>query len=101
MQVEAEFESLGLRNMDSQTGRFYGAPIERVDAPVKYGRVMVGLGFDSKDAQFQFLSSLKNRRFLELQKITGAYQGEGKLNRNQLLDAFHFGVRNLTLAPFS
>ena len=34
MQVEAEFESLGLRNMDSQTGRFYGAPIERVDAPV-------------------------------------------------------------------
>ena len=38
---------------------------------------MVGLGLDSKDAQFQFLSSLKNRRFLELQKITGAYQGEG------------------------
>jgi hypothetical protein len=24
-----------------------------------------------------------------LQKLTGAYQGPGRLNRNQLLDAFH------------
>ena len=61
---------------------------------------MVGLGFDSKDAQFQFLSSLKNRRFLELQKITGAYQGEGKLNRNQLLDAFHFWCAEFNSCAF-
>ncbi|OGP41631.1 MAG: hypothetical protein A2090_06470 [Deltaproteobacteria bacterium GWD2_42_10] len=39
--------------------------------------------------QFNFLSSIKNKRFLELQKMTGAYQGAKKLNRNQLLDAFH------------
>jgi len=39
--------------------------------------------------QFRFLSSLKNKKFIELQKLTGADQGTGKLNRNQLLDAFH------------
>ena len=40
-------------------------------------------------AQFKFLRSLNDERFRELQAITGAYQGEGKINRNQLLDAFH------------
>lgn len=89
MQVEAEFESWGLRNMDSATGRFYGAPITNVEAPVWYGRTMIGAGIDAKKEQLRFLLSLKNRRFLELQKITGAYQGRRKTNRNQLLDAFH------------
>jgi hypothetical protein len=35
------------------------------------------------------LRKLEHKRFRDLQRITGAYQGEGKPNRNQLLDAFH------------
>ena len=75
--------------MDSRTGKFYGAPVEQVEAPVKYGRVIIGGNQDAKEMQFNFLSRLNHKRFTELQKLTGAYQGPGKLNRNQLLDAFH------------
>jgi hypothetical protein len=87
--VETQFESWGLRNMDSASGRFYNTPLETVEAPVQYGRVMIGAGVDPEQEQFSFLASLKHPRFVELQKMTGAYQGAGKLNRNQLLDAFH------------
>ena len=89
IQVEALFESWGIPKMRSETGTFYDAPYEYVDAPVQYSRVLVGAGFDAKEMQFKFLSSLKDKRFIELQKLTGAYQGAGKMNRNQLLDAFH------------
>jgi len=89
IQMETLFESWGIPNMDSATGRFYGAPYETVDAPIKYGRVIAGGLDDPKDMQFEFLANIKSKRFVELQKITGAYQGEGNLNRNQLLDAFH------------
>ncbi|MFQ5957047.1 MAG: hypothetical protein ACE5KK_04680 [Candidatus Brocadiales bacterium] len=88
--VETLFESWGIPSMDSSTGKFYGAPCEMVDAPIKYGRIMFGGGVDDPmDAQFEFLRSIRNDRFLELQKMVGAYQGENKPNRNQLLDAFH------------
>jgi len=56
---------------------------------VKYSRILYGGIEHPVEAQLRFLSSLKDRRFLELQRITGAYQGQGKINRNQLLDAFH------------
>lgn len=87
--AETEFESWGLSNMDSRSGRFYGTPIESVEAPVQYGRIIVGGNIDPELEQFRFLGSLKHPRFLALQKMTGAYQGPNKLNRNQLLDAFH------------
>ncbi len=38
--------------------------------------------------QYNFLRSLDHGRFLELRRICGAEQGQ-KVNRNQLLDAFH------------
>jgi hypothetical protein len=75
--------------MDSSSGRFYGSPYEPVDAPIQYGRVVFSGGGDTQKMQFEFLCGIRSQRFLELQKMTGAYQGEGKINRNQLLDAFH------------
>jgi hypothetical protein len=80
---------VGLPNLDSETGEFYGAPRKIVEAPIKYGRVLFRAHGDYKAEQFYFLRSVKHERFLELQRITGAYQGEDKVNRNQLLDAFH------------
>ena len=87
--IEVQIEIAGIPNLDSQTGHFYGADREIVDAPVKYSRTLFGGLDDPTHAQLKFLLTLKNRRFLELQRITGAYQGEKKVNRNQLLDAFH------------
>lgn len=89
MNFETMEESGGLRNMDSKNGRFYGAPIEVVDAPFEYGRIVAGGGVSAMEHQLRFLTSDRHQRFLELQKMTGAYQGEHKPNRNQLLDAFH------------
>jgi hypothetical protein len=87
--METLFETWGIPDIDSQTGPFYGAPYEEVDAPVSYSRMLLGLGTDPKENQFKFLVNIKDKRFLELQKVTGAYQGKEKPNRNQLLDAFH------------
>jgi hypothetical protein len=89
IQMETLFESCGIPKMDSETGKFYGTPYQDVDAPIKYSRVLLGFNRDAREMQFSFLSSIKDKRFIELQKMTGAYQGPGKLNRNQLLDAFH------------
>jgi len=89
IQTETLVESWGLPKMDSTTGRFYGAPYQTVEAPIEYGRVVFGGPSDFKVLQFDFLVKLKSRRFLELQRFTGAYQGDRGQNRNQLLDAFH------------
>ena len=50
---------------------------------------MFGGNASYKEEQFNFLRSLQHDRFPELQRNTGAYQGEAEINRNQLLDAFH------------
>ncbi|OGQ52593.1 MAG: hypothetical protein A3J24_02885 [Deltaproteobacteria bacterium RIFCSPLOWO2_02_FULL_53_8] len=87
--IETEQESWGLPNMDSKTGLFYGAPIKTVKAPLEYSRVVAGGETKARERQYDFLCSIKHKRFLELQKMTGAYQGKQPLNHNQLLDAFH------------
>lgn len=86
---EARYEEWGLPGMDGETGRFYDATIRYIDAPFKYGRVMGGLGIDGKAEQCRFLASIQNPRFQEIQRATGAYQGDNPLNLNQLIDAFH------------
>ena len=88
--IETQVETAGIPSLDSQTGHFYGADREIVRTPVKYSRVLFGGTETWWEGQYTFLSSLKHERFLELQRITGAYQGPNKnVNRNQLLDAFH------------
>ncbi|HEV2176763.1 MAG TPA: hypothetical protein VGW33_06140 [Terriglobia bacterium] len=89
MQMETRIEGWGIPNMDSATGLFYGAPIRACDAPIKYSRMIAGGIEGPKNMQFEFLTRISSKRFLELQKLTGVYQGKGNLNRNQLLDAFH------------
>lgn len=87
--VETEQEGWGLPNMDSETGRFYGTQIKTVESPLKYSRIVAGGATKPRDRQYDFLCSIKHKKFLELQKLTGAYQGQNPLNHNQLLDAFH------------
>lgn len=87
--TETQVEISGLPDLDSNTGYFYRAKREIANEPVKYSRILYGGRDEPLQAQFKFLSSLRHKRFLELQRITGAYQGEERVNRNQLLDAFH------------
>jgi hypothetical protein len=86
--VEIQIELSDLPNLDSVTGFFYGAPHVLVNPPVRYSRVLYGGLEDPMREQYNFLRSLDHGRFLELRRICGAEQGQ-KVNRNQLLDAFH------------
>ena len=70
------------------TGDLYKAPRITVEPPIRYGRVLFGGTEDFREAQFRFIESLGDSRFLELRRACGAQQGK-KVNRNQLLDAFH------------
>lgn len=85
---ETILEVWGLPKMLGSGKSFYGAPIEIVEAPIIYQRISLDGVHDAQDMQYKFLCELKNKRFLKLQKVTGAYQGQNQPNRNQLLDAF-------------
>ena len=88
---ETILEHFGLpKTVGRRKSVFEGIAIEEVKNPVEYSRVLLGLGQSPKGAQYNFIKGIKHPRFTELQKIMGAYQGEDRTNRNQLLDAFHF-----------
>lgn len=89
--LEGRIEMSGLPNLDSRSGRFFGAQVQMLkDIPFRYDRILFGAGVDAEVAQMSFLESIENPRFDELKKACGAYQGKSHPpNRNQLLDAFH------------
>ncbi len=88
MNNETVLESWGLPGIwDTMDGDSF-QPIEYAPAPVNYGRVIMGVGMDTKRAQQEFIASLPHPRLAQLKKWTGASQGKST-NRNQLLDAFH------------
>jgi len=100
MSVEVLEESLGMPNMDSESGTFYDAPYEIVSAPLKYSRMMSGSKKKREEHKFNFLASIKHPRFVQLQKVTGAYQGKLKQSHNQLVDAFHLWCAEHHSCPY-
>jgi hypothetical protein len=97
--IETQMEIWGLPNLDSETGRFYGADRRVVEAPVAYNRIMFGGNAGYKEEQFNFLRSLQHDRFLELQRVTGAYQGEPATEISCLMRST-YGVRSIMPATF-
>lgn len=97
---EVECELLWLPRTADPRGRFYGAPIERASDPFPYRRILVDAS-GKIDHQYEFLARIKERRFLELQRATGAFQGNDRpFNRNQLLDAWHLYCAEHVRADF-
>jgi len=45
LQMETLFESWKIPKMDSETGIFYDAPYCHIEAPIKYGRVLIWIRF--------------------------------------------------------
>lgn len=88
--AEVHFESWSMPNLDSKRGLFYGANVGLVEDPIQYSRTIMGGRHSLRESQYAFLSSIEHPRFIEIQKVVGAYQGEmNSPSRNQLLDAFH------------
>lgn len=88
---EVDLETWGLPGMASPSGRFFGCTIHEVPDPVApQPRIIVGGNKKFKEHILDFVCSIKHPRFVELTKMTGAYQGASKpLNLNQALDAYH------------
>jgi hypothetical protein len=88
---EVKHETWGLPGMTSASGQFFGCPINSVPDPdVPRDRTVIGGTRTFKEHALDFLSDIRNPRFVELTKMTGAYQGKDKpLNHNQALDAYH------------
>jgi hypothetical protein len=87
VQNETLVEYCGLPRISGKP--FFGAPLEKVQAPFEYGRSVFAADQETEKLQYEFLARIKDARFIELQKACGAYQGTIPPPRNQLLDAFH------------
>jgi hypothetical protein len=88
---EVDLETWGLPGMASASGRFFGCPIHEVVDPISpKSRLIIGGSKKFKEHILDFLGGIRQPRFAELTKMTGAYQGTDKpLNLNQALDAYH------------
>jgi predicted nucleic acid-binding protein len=84
---EVKFEAMGVPSVDFS---FYGSPINLVRSPIYHGGLVIdGSGRDHLHL-FNALKSINDKRFFQLQKLTGAYQGKyNEPNKNQLFDAYH------------
>lgn len=88
---EVDLETWSLPGMASASGRFFGCPINGVADPVPLpSRIIIGGEKKFKEHKLDFLCGIRHPRFIDLTKMTGAYQGTQKpLNLNQALDAYH------------
>lgn len=86
---ESIIEGMGLPAMQNESGRFFGSPIADAETPIRYGRTIFSSRISTSELTLNFLKSIEDKRFKELQKVTGAYQGGDNYNLNQLLDAFY------------
>jgi hypothetical protein len=66
--IEVGLEAARLPRMDSQSGKFYGAPIEYVRAGDRYGRAIYSPGTDSREHLKHFLRGICDSRFTQTQQ---------------------------------
>lgn len=89
--MESIVEFLGIHLISAgRSSELLQAGVTSVKDPIQYSRIIAApfLGISAEALQIQFLKDLKHRRYLELQRASGAYQGD-HVNENGLLDAFH------------
>ena len=96
--IETRFEAWGLPKMDSLGGPFYGAPVGSATPPVKSDRLLFCAGHDPKEMQQHYVRGVKHPRFLELQRMTGGYQGVNPFAGIKYSTHTSFGARSAIVA---
>jgi hypothetical protein len=96
---EVRWELAGLPPANDPRGLFYGAPIGMAGDPFTYSRILASASMDADALWVHNLLALDDPQFVQLQKATGARQGD-TVNANQLLDAFHILTAERAHAEF-
>lgn len=77
---------------NNRVSPFDGIPIEYVEQPATCSRILGGVpglsGETVVEQQIRFFESLEDKRFLQIQRACGAYQGS-TISGKQIRDAFH------------
>jgi predicted nucleic acid-binding protein len=85
MNLETKIESMRILNIVNNLN----IKINDAKPPIVYSRILFSYKEENKKLQTDFLKNIDNQRFLDIQKVVGAYQGKREINENQLLDAWH------------
>lgn len=87
---EVDLELWGLPGTSSPSGRFFDCPLSKIQDPFPpKERIVFGGEKKFREHTLDFLSSIQEPRYLEITKMTGAFQGAGRsLHLNQALDAY-------------
>jgi hypothetical protein len=85
---EVEMEKWGLPWSWGRRTVMDGAKILRTDPPIEYSRVLMGPWDGTREYRAKFIQSFSDRRFLEIAKACGAFDGPSP-KTNTLWDAFH------------
>jgi hypothetical protein len=100
MNIEVMSEFFGLPGSMEAKG-FYHVPITYTDPPIEYQRLIFGPNGESHDEMMtQFLEGINHKRFLQLQRACGAFQGQYRPNPNQLKDAYHVWCAEVANADY-
>lgn len=93
---EVCFEAMGVPRVDFT---YFNAPLGRAISPAMHaGMTIDGSGVGHLH---NALCGIRDKRFVELQKLAGAYQGaDVRPQRNQLLDAYHIWTGEVAGADY-
>jgi len=88
---EVDMETWGIPGMNNIHGLFYNCPINKLPSPEgERCRIIAGGNKKFDEHTLDYLSNIEDKRYKEICKFTGGFQGKGKpMNRNQALDAYH------------
>jgi hypothetical protein len=96
---ETWFEFLSLPRTLGDGPVFWGAPIDHLHGVAPVERAITS--GENRERRHRFFCRIEDRRFLEIQKAVGAFQGESApRNVNRLADAYHLWCAEHAAADF-
>ncbi len=92
--IEVFLETMRCTTIGEKQSIFDGVQITPVKTPIQLDRPLI-----NRSEDILIFSQIKHARFLELQKATGAFQGE-TIDENQLIDTLHIWTAENNLCDF-
>ncbi|MDT7817191.1 MAG: hypothetical protein QOJ42_7107 [Acidobacteriaceae bacterium] len=98
--IETQMEIWGLPNLDSETGRFYGAARRVVEAPADYNRIMFGGNASYKRSNSISCAHSSMTAFSNSSELLAPIRERSKSTEISCLMPSTYGVRSIMPATF-